>query len=642
MRMRFEEGEEKAFRQTSDRLMSAFDEWWAAQGYKPSDAADDFSLILDWKFNYKDGELDTWSFADVEEFLLSWVPRKLSAPATFIPPLVRGIAEGFLFLGEQGLLVPSSSSGEALAKHALSLAAECERRMDDPSNFGMAKGLFAGMGVDFDEEMTQDDLNALMDRFNNLPFEQRKAITDPHMSSSTPPPTVIGPVVIPTEARVSASAAAAPVLAGFRVLNGYFEAPGKTLTKTGNIKLADAQALSEVLGTESTEEQIGDMTFRRQSAGRMPDLDLWLWWAKKVGVLRTVRAKLIGVKAWPARTTKDPLNEALKAFKLLADYGPINSFRTWMHVDPDVDDMALTLLFSRLPRGTSFDFDELVDDMMRLRGGTTVSFPGHDDLEWQRRSVSHDLDLFLRLMERAGVIEQEDATYEDDGYFKTRTGGTISLTDFGIYALAEQARAMGLVVDTIDATDLRVEKLVALADEQVVSVGQWWSLAESWLESQPSLRMGLISVLGPMNSLSLLSVIEQVPSDMEQALPAALTHIVEQQGLECAGGLVAYGWLERRGLVDTEALDPDVRLRIAYGVVGLGVDDDPEGMVADWVQSRPSEDLLMDIAAIGRLLPYNAVEVLEALGRYCPDKATAKSARREALKVRSRLANAGR
>lgn len=642
MRMRFQEGDEKAFRQTSDHLMAAFEEWEAANGSQP-ESAQDFSLILDWKFNYKDGQLDEWSLGDVEEFLLSWVPRKVSAPAAFVAPLVKAVADGFRFLGEQGLLAPSSSSGNALSHHAMSLAAECERRMDDPSNFGMAKGLFAGMGVDFDEEMTQDDVNALMERFNSLPFEQRKAITDPQMVPSTSASVVIGPVVMPSEAQVRASAAAAPVLAGFGVLNHHFEAPGKTLTKTGNIRLADAQALSEVLGTESVEEQIGDMTFRRQSAGRMPDLDLWLWWAKKVGALRTSRGTLIGVKAWPGKTSKDPVGAALKAFITLVDYGPIYAFRTWMNVDRDIDDMALTLLFARLTRDREVEFAELVDDLMRMRGRVGLSGRTGVGLEWVRRTLSGDLDLFLRLVERSGVIVQGEATYEDDGFLRTRTGGALSLTDFGIYALVEQARAMGFDVEVIKASDdLTVEQLAALADEQVVSVDQWWTLAQGWLASQPVTGEALIAILGTMHPLSLLSVIEQAPADMEPALPAPLAHLVEQHEMESATSLVSYGWLERRGLVDAEALDPDARLRLRYGLLGLDMEDDPERIVQDWVQSRSAEDLITEIATIGKVMPYNAVELLESLGRYCPEKVVAKSARREALKVRSRLANLNR
>jgi hypothetical protein len=50
-------------------------------------------------------------------------------------------------------------------------------------------------------------------------------------------------------------------------------------------------------------------------------------------------------------------------------------------------------------------------------------------------------------------------------------------------------------------------------------------------------------------------------------------------------------------------------------------------------------DLIAEIAEISRLMPLNAVALLEAIGKHYPDAAVAKSARREALKVRSRLAN---
>ena len=199
--------------------------------------------------------------------------------------------------------------------------------MGDPTNFGMAKSLFAGMGVDLEEDVTQEGLNSLMEQFNSLPFEQRKAFTDPFMGPGTQEQLSIGPVVLPSEEEVRTAAAAAPVLAGFRALSDYFEAPGRPLTAAGNIKLADAGALSEILGSEPLEETYAGHTFRRKSSARMPDLDHWQWWANEVGALRVVKSRMVGVKSWRDRCEQDPVGEARKAFETLVDYGVVSSYR---------------------------------------------------------------------------------------------------------------------------------------------------------------------------------------------------------------------------------------------------------------------------------------------------------------------------
>ena len=256
-RMRFEPGDVEDARGTIEELADLYESWFRVR-HPGADADDgsDLEMLLDWKVNYGDGRLDEWSVADVEEFVLGWCPRKVSAPPSWAVPMVESVANGFVFLGERGLLSPSSDPADRLAAHTRSLAGECERRMGDPTNFGMAKSLFAGMGVDLEEEVTQEGLNSLMEQFNSLPFEQRKAFTDPFMGPGTQEQLSIGPVVLPSEEEVRAAAAAAPVLAGFRALSDYFEAPGRPLTAAGNIKLADAGALSEILGSEPLEESI--------------------------------------------------------------------------------------------------------------------------------------------------------------------------------------------------------------------------------------------------------------------------------------------------------------------------------------------------------------------------------------------------
>ena len=89
----------------------------------------------------------------------------------------------------------------------------------------MAKGLVAGAGADFGSDLTPDSIQQIMDDFNALPYEQRKAITDPQIGQPEPMPT-IGPVVMPSDDEVRRSAAEAPVLRQFNALADFFKTPG--------------------------------------------------------------------------------------------------------------------------------------------------------------------------------------------------------------------------------------------------------------------------------------------------------------------------------------------------------------------------------------------------------------------------------
>jgi|tagenome__1003787_1003787.scaffolds.fasta_scaffold19873985_2 hypothetical protein len=43
--------------------------------HKVAGDRNDAGLLMDWKFGYADGALDTWTADDVGEFLFGWCPR---------------------------------------------------------------------------------------------------------------------------------------------------------------------------------------------------------------------------------------------------------------------------------------------------------------------------------------------------------------------------------------------------------------------------------------------------------------------------------------------------------------------------------------------------------------------------------------
>jgi hypothetical protein len=632
MRMRFEEGLDEESLAVIGELRERFATWCRDHAPAVSEDTSDFELLLEWKINYSDGRLDMWSAAQIDEFVLSWCPGKVSAPPQWARTMVQTVSNGFLFLGDEGLLARGSDSAPQLAARTLMLADECVERMGDSSNFGMAKSLFAGMGVDF-EQGPPENLQELMEQFNALPYEQRAQI----MGGPEPEPLVIGPVLMPAAADVRASAATAPVLVGFHALSDYFQAPGRPLTATGNIKLADAAALSEILGTEPLTEEVGGQTFHRQSASRMPQLDHWQWWAREVGVLRKSKSRLVAVKAWRDRVAKDPVREARKAFRVLYDYGMISSYRlqALSPYDEVMDNGAIALL--AIPLGTDgvTSFEHLVDVAAELRKRSGIRSPWGETREF----IAFDVEFILTMAQRAGIIEQQDVVYEGTGLRRRQAGGTFSLTPFGVLMVVEVARQEGVTVETIDAPeDLSAQSLAGMLGDDDVDMPTAWGLIRRWLAAKSEPEAALSALLGELDAHTMcLLILDETPEGLTDVFAGVLRSIYEDG--DDPFSAVALGWLVAREMVALETVDFELLDRSRLSLFGMIATVEPDSLADVWSADRSQAQLLAEIEVISRNLPFRALELLEVIGKDFPDKVVAKAARREALKARSRLAN---
>lgn len=642
-RMRFGPDEADDAQATIEELVAGYESWYRSQHPGAGDVdGSDVELLLDWKVNYGDGCLDEWSAGEVEQFLLDWCPRKVSAPPSWAVNLVEAVANGFTYLGEQGLLSGSSDRADRLAAHTRSLATQCQQRMADPSNFGMAKSLFAGMGVDFEEEVTQEGLNHVMDQFNALSFEERKSLTDPFLGAGQQEQPRIGPVLLPTEEEVRTAANAAPVLAGFRALCDYFEAPGRPLTAAGNIKLADADALSGILGSEPVEEVFGGRRIRSQSSADMPNFDHWQWWAREVGALRVVKSRVVGVKSWRVRCDKNPLSEATKAFNVLLDYGVASSRQGRYIFDGDrvIDDVAIPVLTLGLVSPHPLEFTRIVEVVTALREEYGVPSVAGDP-EVDRHFVASDVDRMLAMVERAGVVTQQDVQYEASRWGQRRTGGTVSLTPFGIVMVVEQTLSAGVEVETIDSPEWLSERdLAELVEQQEIDVEVWWGILTRWLAARKDRRRALAGLFETLTASGLMVLLAfDTPDDLIDDFGAVLLEAFDTRGADDPVAVVAYGWLLQYGLLDPGSVSLETLQRARLALIGLGAETDPESIGDIWGAGQSRPELLAEITEISQLLPANAEVLLEAIGRHYPDPVVAKSARRELLKVRSRLAN---
>ena len=127
--------------------------------------------MLHWKHGYGDGRLGRWTRADVEEYLLDFFPRKLSADPDLIACTPDCVAAFLAFLDQRELL-----TGDPLAE----LEAACrdlrpafERTARDRDRWGPAKAITAQMladGVDLADERAVANW---MDDFNARPRAER-------------------------------------------------------------------------------------------------------------------------------------------------------------------------------------------------------------------------------------------------------------------------------------------------------------------------------------------------------------------------------------------------------------------------------------------------------------------------------------
>lgn len=636
-RMTFTADDEDAFFARQQELMTDFGAWLGG-GESVESTVSDFGLLLDWKWAYGDGRLDRWDRGDLSDFLLGWCPRKLSVPADVARELPSNVAQSIRFLADREMLSVSTRVAD-LADHALSLRDTFLQRMSDPANFGMAKSLFASAGIEDPESLTPELLQGLMDDFNALPERARRTITDSPLAAAAQRPG-LGLIQFPDSAAVLASAEEAPLWAGFDILADYFAAPGKTLTKTGAIKIADATALAELLDTGDKQvDVIGDQTFRKQSARDFGGVDLWLWWARETGVLRPYRGKLVTVKAWQRRHRVDPLAELSRAFEVLLEAGPIRASDPYLYTDfhQSLDETWLAVLAALLKRRRQ-EFDELVASWAAVLTGFGLSEP-------YPRALSRALDTVLSRIERCGLVTQDGVGTESEAYGSRRVGGTVRLTPVGVPIIAKVLERWGFAFDVApppteqSAADL-VELVAATGDAE-----EWWSLTTAWLDVQPTAAVAVGELIDQLRLRSLAQLVlalNGAPETEHDRLAVVLRALAyDRTSADPEVTQVALSWLTEREPRDGAALDQDaVTTSMLLTMGALSEVGQGQLVAASFAEDFDRPTQLDLIGQCGRLLPPLVTDLLAALGEYHLDKQVAKTARKELFRVRSKLTTA--
>jgi hypothetical protein len=403
----------------------------------------DAGVALDWKWSYGDGELTTWRTGDVAEFLLAWCPRKLSVTQAGCVTIPVGLVSFFNFLDEEALLGHGSAPVDRLIEAVTVLTDEFVVAMGDRSRFGLAKSMFTAATDDGVDMTDPDEMQAWMERFNDRSEEERHRLLPDSAFSAPPTRRSLPPVAMPCDDDVALSKEAAPILSMFRDLADYV-GDGRKLTMKGNLTLADARALVDLLGTgDLMDQQFGDRTFRTTSSDRLYRLRQVFSWAKQAGVVRVVHGKVVATKrglglADDLGGSYDRAVDALLAIGSLTSQRFPDAWFAWPEVNKVLDSVSAHLLIAPYAAQTAFP----LEDIAATAVGVVLdafSFQMEDDRVAQR--VVTDVADIMDAFELAGVIQRIGAG--DPGGSRRRSGGSVVLTPAGVVSVRRLLAAAG-------------------------------------------------------------------------------------------------------------------------------------------------------------------------------------------------------
>ncbi|ACZ85386.1 hypothetical protein [Streptosporangium roseum] len=318
MRTHFDPEEAEEFESAKDLLVRRCIVWAGEHGMRADEAM--LAAALDARHHSCDGRLAYWDAQQVRRFLLEWIPRHLVAERGLLATAPESLLTLLRYLAASGLRDPRGASSAELEAAVAETAAEYPVALADPARQGIGKfwaqtALDNGIVLDDERAVArfQRDVDAGRIRLDagvlDKLLEAEFAGAAPDDERAFPQ----RPVAIPPAAELAAEAARSEVVRQLTALTGWVGADGQALTKTGNLRVADARELAALLGT-------GEQDLRVRSSAEMPRVGLLLAWAKKTGLVRVRKGRLVQV-AKAAPVLRDP--EALwrRAFEATFELG---------------------------------------------------------------------------------------------------------------------------------------------------------------------------------------------------------------------------------------------------------------------------------------------------------------------------------
>lgn len=659
MQLEIRQDDEVGFERARDWVLDEFGCWLRDERQLDdrlvSIAVGDAAIALDWKFSYDDGHLGRWTTGDVTEFLLGWCPRKLSVSQEDCVTIPGSMAALTDYLAAKELLALGSSSRAALLSAATDTVGDFVAEMGNPANFGLAKSLFAEAAAHGYDLADEASFAEWMDEFNSLGEHERKAILPDRLfgdSAGTAnaiagwPGDVIPPlppVVLPPQEVIAESRANAPVLAMFAKL-AEFARPGRRLTQNGNLSLADAKELVRLLGTSDVvDERIGDKVYPTRSSVDLPVLRLLFIWAKKAGIVRVQRGKVLATKrglalpADPAAMFDRALDCLLELGLVTAQRHPTRAWPSWPDVDRSIDDMAMALLIQPFVQRRSVPLSELTDDAA-LAILKQFVFDRWSDAD-VKAYVGSSLAAAMDALELAGVVRRANVPGGDDDSGIRRPGGEVELTPAGQAAVQRILSEAGLDVPVAGRwADASAEELLTGSSQD-----DWASLLaeiDAWRQRRtPEQAMAeLAAAVRRVDDASAQNIALTIMSDIGPDLAAP--YIREMLGERPDVRGFARCWLADHGMLDAKELyDPGDLDSFAYVLAHRLVTAGDEGLLACLAVVGGEMAQVRVVGDLGKNSSPPTLAVLETIGRTHPARPVAKAARKAAFVLRSRLAS---
>jgi hypothetical protein len=625
MRMSYTVEDEDAFQVRRDEVLDDYAGWLAASHVSDAQAGD-AGLAMDWKWGYQDGELGRWTVADLEEFLLGWCPRKLSMPAEQCAGFPTSIRAFMTFLAARGLLAPGSGTLPQLQRWCERNTSRFVTKMADPAHYGLAKGLFAGAGgLEPGMDLNDGTLAEMMQQINAMLPDGIDEL----------PTITVGPATLPEPQVRAESAAAAPVLAQLHQLWEFCAAPGRPLTKKGNLRLADARHLVEALDTGDVTDAVGDYQRALHSVEELPMLSWLVELAIDARVLRRHQGHLVAVARWRELSPVEAIDRLVDAAVEAGLSGDLSPSPLWMSDVQDLIDEGVGRLLAELidwqAAGKPVPMDELTELMVE---GVVRSFSGLNEfqLDIVRDWVCDQLDR----LEALGVITLHVPT---EGSDTEPQGDIVELTPAGVPVAVRLAEELGIIVlsrpDPATATARDLVELIERLEPEV-----WLADAGAWVAHRgagPAAR----EIVGVLNDAEtpapvVLAVLTQLDELVgEHAIPAVKTM------LNGPHDGFAVQLLMSAGALDPTGLDPDRLLRAGIDLMVVTYDvGGPEDLLATLAAGDcgPDEQAAL-LEHFWRTEHPRVAELLEVIGEHHPDKRVVKSARKALLRHRSFIAS---
>jgi hypothetical protein len=627
----------------------------------PEEVAGAVGVLLDWRWNYSTGQLDDWAIGDVDEFLLDWLPRKFSAPPEAGAEMCSAVADFFLHMGARDRLLGGPDHAARLIARAHQLTDDVVAAMGDPANFGMAKSLFTtdltdaagnpladvgallGAGADPDNPGFQALMQERIDAFNALPFEERKAVTDPAMEVGRVPLSqrIRIPVVDipPTADELSASIAASRLVTMVQGLVDYVGPKGIALTQAGNLRLADARKLVAGLGTDDRFERRvpgSDETEAVRTSADLVQLTLVFDVAVEAGALELLQTKVKPESDW---ASVSPADRACEVIDALMAIGPTSSRALsdlYFQLAMIIEDGIPHWLALGLGAGIEVPVDDVVDQAVNVVDSGLHQRPAlWKTDEALRDAVSREVSEVLAVLHFAGLIDWQDRGTVNNRYGATsERGGWFRLTPLGRHTMVDHIRDAGYDFPTLeDLTTAEAEDLVNVA---LAEGGDLGALLPRWRPDDPTLdRAAALAAFAmeaelPEQRLTVMTLL-----DLLEPVAAVEPAVRQMLDSACAGHATAF--LLDHELATLDELGSFFDISPLVDILATTVDDPP--VLCDLFLQAVEQahgDLLEDL---WRHDQPETIEILETLGLHLPDKKLAKACRKAAIRHRSWKAN---